>query len=60
MGRYLLADNSDPSRVMDHVLQRIIKEIRAKRMTALHLTPRRTSAIRRTAPFRRIQQCGRV
>jgi hypothetical protein len=60
MDRHLVADDSDPSRVVDYVLRRVIDENRGRRRTALHLAPQRTSMIRHTTPFCRVQQCGRV
>jgi hypothetical protein len=60
MDRYPVANDSDPSRDVDYVLQRVIDENQGRKRTPLHLTPRRASTICRMAPFRRVQQCGRV
>jgi hypothetical protein len=60
MDRHPVTDDSDPSQVVDYVLQQAIDENWGRHMTALHLAPRRTSAIRRTTPFHRVQQRGRI
>jgi hypothetical protein len=58
MGRHPIANNSNPGRTLDHVLQWVAYENQSRCWLALHFTPWETCALRYTPPFSGVKQRG--
>jgi hypothetical protein len=60
MGRHPIANSSDLTGTLDHVLRWVVDENRSKCWPALHLTPQETSPLRAAPPLSSVKQRGRV
>jgi hypothetical protein len=60
IGRHPIANSSDPTGALDHVLRWVVDESRRRCWPALHLTPRETSPLRAAPPFSGVKQRGRA